>query len=374
MKIGIDARLWNETGVGRYVRSLYQYLPELDDQNEYIWFFLEKEYGEIKMPHKNWRKVKANIRWHTLAEQLLLPWIFYKEKLDLLHFPYFSFPILYPRKFVIHIYDLIYDHYKTAKDSTLPFWLFSLKKFGYHFITWSSMIRASAIMTLSEDAKSEIVDHYHINPGKIFITYESGKLENKPTGLKKSRGKIKQLKPYILYVGSAHSHKNLENLILATKRLAEKQKNIKLVLIGNDDFFYPRLKKFVHRNKLTDQVIFVGFVPNSDLAAWYQSAICFATASNMEGFGIPPLEAMSVGCPVIVSNIPVFREIYGNAAVYFNQNDPKDIAKTISTTIADQKFVRNMIEKGYKQTSLYSWKKTIEDTVEVYKKMGAFKS
>ena len=175
MVIGIDARLWNETGVGRYIRSLFKYLPH--DQ-EFVWFFGKKEFETIEMPSQKWRKVETNIHWHTLAEQLILPWVFYREHLDLLHFPYFSFPILYPGKFVITIHDLIFDHYKTGKWSTLPGWLYVIKKFGYHLVNWISTRRASKILTLTQDAKNEIIDHYKVNPGKIKVIYEAGTLEN----------------------------------------------------------------------------------------------------------------------------------------------------------------------------------------------------
>ncbi len=175
MVIGIDARLWNETGVGRYIRSLFRYLPH---DREFVWFFGKKEFETIEMPSQKWRKVETNIHWHTLSEQLILPLVFYKEKLDLLHFPYFSFPILYPGKFVITIHDLIFDHYKTGKWSTLPGWLYVIKKFGYHLVNWISTRRASKILTLTQDAKNEIIDHYKVNPGKIKVIYEAGTLEN----------------------------------------------------------------------------------------------------------------------------------------------------------------------------------------------------
>lgn len=368
MKIGIDARLWNETGVGRYIRNLYRYLPELDKKNEYVWFFMDKEYDEIKLSSKKWRKVRANVRWHSLSEQLLMPVIFMREGLDLLHFPYFSFPILYPGKFVIHIYDLIYDHYKIAEDSTLPRWLFSVKMLGYRLITWIAMKRAAAVMTLSEDAKSEIIDHYHIDSKNIFITYEAGELENRTSISGENRNKIKKFKPYIMYVGSAHPHKNVENLVLSLKEMVKSRKNIKLVLIGNDNFFYPRLKRFVHRCGLTNRVIFVGSVPNGDLSSWYQSALALVSASRMEGFGIPPLEAMSVGCPVLLSDMPIFREICGDSAIYFDQNNPKNIAETIGKTIFDQELIKKMVKKGYRQASLYSWKNTIKETIKIYEK------
>lgn len=342
MRVGIDARLWNETGVGRYIRSLFRYLPP--DQ-EFVWFFGKKEFETLEVPPK-WKKVLADIHWHTLAEQLILPWVFHKEKLDLLHFPYFSFPVLYPGKFVITIHDLIFDHYKTGKWSTLPGWLYAVKKIGYHLVNWVSVRRAASIFTLSNNAKEEILAHYRAEEGKIVVTYESGEMED--TSLK---GPALTKKPYILYVGNAHPHKNVAVLIKAAEIL-----KMKLVLVGKDEFFYPRLPK-------SKYVEIIGQVPNSQIADWYRHAAALVTASKMEGFGIPPLEAMSVGCLAIVSDIPVFHEVYGDAAAYFNPNDPKDIARVIRNTLPR---VKSLIEKGYKQAAKYSWEKCVGETYRVY--------
>lgn len=160
--------------------------------------------------------------------------------------------------------------------------------------------------------------------------------------------------PYLLYVGNAHPHKNVPALIKAAEIL-----KLKLVLVGSDEFFYPRLPKSKYMEV-------VGSVPNSQIVNWFRHAAALVTASKMEGFGIPPLEAMSVGCPAIVSDIPVFHEVYGSAAVYFNQNDPQDIAKVISKTLADKKLLKKMIERGYKQAAKYSWKKMVKETYKVY--------
>lgn len=160
--------------------------------------------------------------------------------------------------------------------------------------------------------------------------------------------------PYLLYVGNAHPHKNVENLIKAAEII-----KIKLVLVGSDDFFYPRLPK-------SKYVEVVGSVPNSQIADWFRHAAALVTASKMEGFGIPPLEAMSVGCPAIVSDIPVFHEVYGDAAVYFDQNDPQNIAEVIKKTISNKKLLSEMIKKGYSQAAKYSWQKMVKETYKIY--------
>lgn len=367
MRIGIDARLWSQTGVGRYIRSLYRYLPLLDSENHYVWFFKKNEFQSLKMPSIKWKKVEVNIHWHSLREQLILPWIFYRENLDLLHFPYFSFPILYPGKFVITIHDLIFDHYKTGKASTLPSWLYFIKKAGYHVVLWTAARRAKFVLTLSQDAKSEIASHYSISQDKIVVTYESGTLEDTRREFKGNQYKrIRNLTPYILYVGNAHPHKNVESLVLAIRELRKSIPKVKLVLVGSDSYFYPRLIEFTKKENLEDLVEVVGVVDNTEIAAWYHFALCFVSASKMEGFGIPPLEAMSMGCPVLVSDIPVFHEICSEAAVYFDPSKPSDIAKKIIETLSDEKLIESLKSRGYQRVKMFSWEKTVAETLQVY--------
>ncbi|MCL5439112.1 MAG: glycosyltransferase family 4 protein [Patescibacteria group bacterium] len=369
MRIGIDARLWKETGVGRYIRSLFQYLPEVDKENEYIWFFRKKDFDKIEIPNSKWQKRVADIRWHTFSEQIILPKILLSENLDLVHFPYFSVPIFYPGKFVVTIHDLIFDHYKTGKASTLPSWFYFIKTIGYGFVLSSSVKKASAIITVSNDAKNEIIDHYNADSKKIFVTYESGNLEEGNKSDRSINDSIKKLKPYILYVGNAHPHKNVESLILAMKKINEKNKELKLVLIGSDDFFYQKLKRFIKKEGLDKKVVVTGDLKNSGLATYYKNAESFVTASKIEGFGIPALEAMSVGCPAIVSDIPVFHEIYGEAAIYFNQNDSKDISNKIFDLISDKSKKEELIKKGYRRAKMYDWKKTAKETASVYNRV-----
>lgn len=350
MRVGIDARLWNETGVGRYIRSLFAYLPR---DEEFVWFLGRKEYDTLKLPSPKWKKVLAEPHWHTFKEQIIMPWLFYRENLDLLHVPYVNFPVLYLKKTISTIHDLIPDHYKTGRATTLPIWFYLIKKFGYHLLVWIATKRAETILTLSEDAKNEIVEHYGVSPKKIIAIHEAGTLEDARTTFDPKE--YKKYVPYILYVGNAHPHKNVEGLIKAMDYLP----NLKLVLIGGDSFFFPRLP--VH-----PRVVKVGFVQPDKIAGWYHFAKAFVTASKMEGFGIPPLEAMSMGCPAIVSDIPVFHEVYGDAAVYFNHLDPQNIAEVIKNTLEDKKLVKEMIEKGYEKSNSYSWEKLVSETSKVY--------
>ena len=172
MKIGIDARLWGATGVGRYLEELVENLAKIDKKNHYV-LFLTKKHKNLSLPGPTWEKRIANIRWHSVKEQILMPLILWREHLDLVHFPYFSVPIFYPGKFVVTIHDLILDHFETGQATTLPWFLYKIKRLGYKLVIWVALKRAVKIITVSEATKNKIVEHYKINPGKVVVTYEA---------------------------------------------------------------------------------------------------------------------------------------------------------------------------------------------------------
>ena len=197
----------------------------------------------------------------------------------------------------------------------------------------------------------------------IEIDAKGGRISNQKVD------SIKKLQPYLLYVGNAHPHKNVEALIRSMEYINKVDKNLKLVLIGSDKFFYPRLEKVINKSPNPKSIVLIGEVPNNELKEWYRLASCLVTASKMEGFGIPPLEAMSVGCPVVVSDIPVFHEIYQDAAVYFDHNNPENIAETIIKTLQNKELLKEKIKKGLSLSSSYSWKKMTSETLEIYREL-----
>lgn len=158
-------------------------------------------------------------------------------------------------------------------------------------------------------------------------------------------------KPYLLYVGNAYPHKNLEILIRATP--------IKLILVGKQDYFYKRLPH-------TEHTVFFGEATEEELQNLYKNATALVFPSLMEGFGLPGLEAMAQGTPVVCSDIPVFHEIYGDAVLYFNPKNSRDITSKLQTIISDQKLAKSLIDKGKLQVRKYSWKEMAKKTLRVY--------
>jgi glycosyltransferase involved in cell wall biosynthesis len=173
---------------------------------------------------------------------------------------------------------------------------------------------------------------------------------------------IKQ--PYLLYVGNAYPHKNLEGLIKAYAEIEKEIKNLSLVLVGKEDYFYNRLKQLA--KNFSSNIIFPGFVPDSELAALYQNATAYVFASFYEGFGLPPLEAMAHGLPVVSSSKTCLPEVLGDAALYFNPDDKEDMKNKIKQIIQDEKLRENLRSRGYLQAKKYSWQECAEKTLGVY--------
>lgn len=361
MRIGIDCRLWNESGVGRYIRNLVNQLQQIDNKNEYVLFALSKDREEVVLQNQNFKIAEANVHWHSLEEQIRLPLILRKEKLDLMHFPYFSVPTFYRGKFVITIHDLILHHFPTGKASTHSRLVYLLKLAAYKFVLKKAVKDAKKIITVTEATKNDIENTLQINSEKIAVTYE-GVDEN----LKKSKHTRNNLGDYFLYIGNAYPHKNLDKLIEAFRKVHLDNNNLKLVLVGKEDFFYEKLRNYISKIKLEESVIFYGFARDEELSNLFLHAKALIAPSLIEGFGLSPIEAMDLGCPIIVSDIPVFHETCGSAALYFDPNDSSDIALKMEDILKNKTEVKKRLEEGFKKSKNFSWEKMAKQTLAIY--------
>lgn len=354
--IGIDARLWFESGVGRYIRNIIIGLEGEKKSHEFVIFLSKKGYDEIEFSSPNFRKVLADIPWHTLKEQVQFKRQIEKENLDLMHFPYFSFPAFYKGKFIVTIHDLILDHYPTGKATSLPLPFYYLKRQGYKFITKQGIKRANGIIVPSIATRDELVKHYQANPKKIEVIYE-GFDPLIESGEKKEKLVSDN---YILYVGNAYPHKNLKSLLEAFVKLRINRK-VDLVCIGKDDYFYRKIKK-----NHPEGVFFLHGIADPTLYEYYKGALCLVIPSFMEGFGLPLLEAMNLSCPVVSSNTPALQEVAQDAAIYFDPNSVSQIADAINRLLDDKQLREQNIEKGLLRSREFSWKKATEKTLAVY--------
>lgn len=369
MRIGIDARLYAQTGVGRYLRNLIEQLQLIDDRNEYIIYLRSQEYDLVSLQNKKWQKRKADIPWHTVTEQIKLPLILLADNLDVAHFPYFNVPIFYPKKYLLTIHDLIVDHFDTGRASTLPYPLYLVKRLGYKTSLTLGIKKASWITAISDTTKQEIIDHYGVLENKITVTYDALDLKFLET-VKTYKPKSYYKFSYILYVGNAYPHKNLERLIKALKIIRQKR-DIKLVLAGDDRYFYPRLAEFAKGLRLADDVIFFGNANDKQLVNLYSNALCLIFPSLMEGFGLPNFESLACGKLPVMSDILVFREIWNDLPDYFYPTDEKDMAAKILKVLdlPDAQYQKKL-ERLKKRLDDFNWRKTAEETLKIYKQIN----
>ncbi|TSC87748.1 MAG: Glycosyl transferase, group 1 [Microgenomates group bacterium Gr01-1014_7] len=369
MKIGIDARFLNESGVGRYLRNLISNLQVLDKENEYFIFLLPKDLDNFKQAG-NFNKSEANFKWYGFAEQFQLPKLLKKHRFDLVHFPHFNVPIFYSGKFVVTIHDLIHQHHQMKRATTLNPFTFKIKQFGYKRVFKNAVTKSCKILVPSNSVRELLINEWRVDSEKIVVTPEA--VDERIISLK---SKVKSKKvldkfdikpPYTFYVGNAHPHKNVEGLITAFLKLRETNPDLKLILAGGDSYFWQRIKK----DQQEKGIIYAGFVTDEELVALYKNAECLIIPSFEEGFGLPVLEAMALGCPVVTSNTASLPEVAGKAAIYFDPNKIDDMVNKISQVLKNVNLRKKLIEKGKNRVKLFSWKKMAGQTLEVYTKCG----
>lgn len=371
-RIGVDVRLWNETGVGRYIRNLVEQLHQIKSENEYILFALEKdkEFLTRKFNRENWRVVVSDIHWHTIAEQTTFPRIIEKEKLDLMHFTYFSVPIGYKGKFVVTMHDMIPFSVGTGKASTLPFPLYSIKRTAYKYIVTQALKKAQVVIVPTRAVQDDILHKVKIDKKKIEVVYEgtskfAGTTSAKDGSIERY-GLVKE--QYFLYVGNAYPHKNIEKLLEAFLQLNSKHSEYKLCLVGKKDYFYKRILESPTAIAIGDSLKYIESPTDEELYGLYKNALSFISISKMEGFALPALEAMSLGVLVTLSDIPVFREVCKGAPIQFTDpNDSVGICNSLEFVINSANKTRvDHIKLGRIVADSYSWKDMASKTLAIY--------
>lgn len=398
MRIGIDARFFGPKakGLGRYAQKLIEELEKIDDQNDYAVFLRRADFESWQPRSPRFKKVLADYRWYSLAEQFLFPFKLYSQKIDLMHFTHFNAPVLYFKPYVVTIHDLILQKFPTAKSTLFGRVNYFFKNIGYKIIIWLVLARAKKIIAVSQFVKDDIIKSFGVAPEKISVIYEgapepdviasSARAErSNPADGGDSSGSPRRFaprddesilekyeikKPYLLYVGNAYPHKNLLLLAEALKILRRTgHPNLQLVLVGGEDYFYKKLKQENCDSAgvcFGGGVIFAGFVPDIELEALYKNARAYVFPSLCEGFGLPPLEAMAYGVPVAASNATCLPEILGEAAYYFDAQDSNDMTAKIREVLADENLRQKLIAQGFEQIKKYSWRAMAEETAGVY--------
>jgi len=408
MRIVIDCRMYGleHAGIGRYVANLVREIKNLakgplrseasearqrrqkpkNKNLEMILLVRSKNFREIEKEIRgSFKVVVCDIPHYSLREQILLPLQLIKLRPDLVHFPHFNVPFFYFGKYVVTIHDLIKHESRGKETTTKTPLLYWLKYCGYRLVFWNAVGRASKILVPSEWVKKELVKECHLGPGKIVVTYEgaSKKIQNPNSKFSRGAGscsagqipnkilkKYQIKKPFIVYTGSLYPHKNVERLIQSIKLLSNNYKRpISLVIICARSVFWKRILEKIKKMGAENLVNLAGFVPDEEVGVLYQEAVALVQPSLMEGFDLSAVEAMTAGLPVIVSDIPVHREICGQAALYFDPYNPADMADKIKFIVGNEEERERLRTLGFGKVKKYSWQKMAEQTLKVYRSL-----
>lgn len=366
MKIGIDARMYGteQGGLGRYVQQLILELENLNVPAEILIFLRKNNWDGYKPRSSNFKKVLADVPWYGFAEQTSLPLILQKNPVDLMHFPHWNVPLFYNKPFVVTIHDLLLLDHPTREASTLGIFSYELKQLGFKATLKHAAKNAKSIITVSNYSKKEIVNKLSISDKKIFVTYPAPSLERSNSREVLTKFGINQ--PYAYYLGVAYPHKNLDRLLKAWEIFLISNPHTQLVLSGKKNFFYGRLieknKKLFNEKK----VIFTDYISDKESSELISNSKVFVFPSLYEGFGIPPVEAMNLGVPVAASNVTSIPEILEGAALFFNPEDPEEIARALDTLFSNEEMRSELINLGKSVAKKYNWKTLAKSTWEIY--------
>ncbi|MGI5841437.1 MAG: glycosyltransferase family 4 protein [Patescibacteria group bacterium] len=358
----IDARLYGpkHTGIGRYTKNLLLALSDLPDFSQYKFSLLiypELE-SEIRKDLGNkFTLIPTNIRHYSLKEQLILPFILYKYHPNLVHFTHFNKPILYLKKSVVTIHDLIKHFFKGSDTTTKNPYFYWPKYFFYRLFT-HLIIKTNTIIVPSNYWRDYLIKTFKLPPAQVTTTHEAvdPKFVTRNTPPETPNN-------YVIYTGNLYPHKNVTVILEALKKIPD----LNLKIISGRNAFVDKFLKSIDRS-IKPQVNLMGFVDDKEFHKVYSKALALVHPSFMEGFSLTGLEAMALKCPVISSNTSCLPEVYGNSVLYFDPANSDELVGQIKSLQNNDKLRRSLIRKGLNQLKKYSWQKTAQQTLKVYKK------
>ena len=356
--IVIDAREYR-TSTGRYISSLVYYLQKIDQQNDYTILLKPQDVEGAQLTNPRFTKLAWPYKEFTLQEQIGYLRHLRSLKPDLVHFGKDHQPVLYRGKKVTTMHDLTTARFVNPDKQKL---VFLFKQQVYKWLVKRVARRSQAIITPTQYVKDDIVGYTGVTPEKITVTYEAAdaisQLPQPMVGLDNAQ--------FIMYVGRPTPHKNLPRLVEAFIQLKAAHPQLKLVLAGKLDANYRAIQK---QNEQNTNIIYTDFVTDGQLRWLYEHCAAYVFPSLSEGFGLPGLEAMVHGAPVVSSNATCLPEVYGSAAHYFDPEDTQNMADAINEVLTDTALRVRLGEAGHNRAQDFSWQRMAEQTLTIYKQV-----
>ena len=368
MRVAIDARKLHDFGIGTYIRNLLRHLARTDRDNEFVLLCGEADLGVAAQLGPNFRAVLEPSPNYSLREQVHVPWVLRRERPDVYHAPHYVLPAGVRCPSVVTIHDCIH----------LMFPQYLPNRIAYAYARaqmWAAARRSDRILTVSEASKRDILHLFNVAPEKIVVVYNAIDTHFSVTPSDEAVARVRERYQldhrFVLYVGNIKPHKNLVRLIEAFDELRRGElEDLKLLIIGDQISKLPALRRAVHRHKLHKHVRFLGYLADDQLAILYRLASVFAFPSLYEGFGLPPLEAMASGTPVLTSNVSSLPEVVGDAAVLVNPYDVDDIVDGLRRVLTNPALAAEMRRKGIERAREFSWERSVAKTWGVYQQIA----
>jgi glycosyltransferase involved in cell wall biosynthesis len=358
MRVAIDIRRAGDYGLGTYIRNIVNQLARMDDNSRYLLIGERRHMAEFDPLPDNFELLEYAHQPGTFRTHLHLPWLLRKRRVDILHMPWFYAPAIVPSRLLITVHDLS-DVLAPPVGASPPV------QTGRLFFARRALNRADHIFAVSHASKRDLARFFHIPESKITVVYDAvdERFLNEPLPADADRILERHAvnSPYVLYAGNIRPQKNLPRLIEAfAVAKAELRGNpefdqLKLLVIGEALNRHADLRRAVVRARVREDVRFLGFVPGPVLRVFYSRALAFLFPSLYEGFGLPPLEAMAHGTPVLTSNVSSLPEVFQDAALLVNPENVFDIARGIRQILTENALRQTLRRRGYERARMYSW-------------------
>ena len=379
MKVAIDLRRITEFGVGTYTRNIVRALARLDSENDFFLVGPPQKTNEIGPLPPRFQSVTLLDDGASAKGYMEFRATLKRLQCDLVHIPHlYWMPRNLPCPYVITVHDVL-DHMYRARDRS------SLRRSLHFHLTRRVLSGARRIMAVSNFTKKEIEKLFGISSRQIEVVYNAiderflhGHATDADRQILAERYLVTY--PFLLYAGRISPHKNLVRIIEAFSALrAELEKenkfsDLKLIIIGDELSKHPDLRRTVIRSGVQNDVRFMGFVPIEMLRIFYDAAKIFVFPSLYEGFGLPPLEAMAHGTPVVTSNTSSLPEVVGHAAVLVNPENVFEIMRALHRLLLDQSVREKIKQRSYDQAKKFSWDNSAEKVLNVYRQVAGNKT
>src|SRR5688500_9176122 len=364
MRVAIDARKLHDFGIGTYIRNLLRQLARIDRDTDYVLLCQQSDLDVGAQLGENFRTVLEPSPNYSIREQIHVPWVLHRERPDVYHAPHYVLPAAVRCRSVVTIHDCIHLMF--------PQYLPNRAAYAYARASmWAAARRSDRILTVSEASKRDILHFFNVPPEKIVVVYnaidEHFRVTPSAEDVARVRERYQLDHQFVLYVGNIKPHKNLVRLIEAFDALRRGgQDEIKLLIIGDEISKLPALRRAVHAHKLHKHVRFLGYVSDGTLRILYRLASVFVFPSLYEGFGLPPLEAMASGTPVVTSNQSSLPEVAGDAAVLVDPYNAEAIANGIISVLRSTHLRDDLRKRGFERVKEYSWERSVRRVREIY--------